>query len=84
MGYAEEENELHVKDQVSRVRNLVKGSRRRAEYGVITGNRRVKAEKVAEDEAEDCSADPKHDHQLSTVDEDLAYLEDLDLPPLDV
>src|SRR5438309_3950159 len=84
MGYAEEEDELHVQDQVGRVGKLVEGSRCWTEYGVISGDRRVEAEKVAEDEAEDRRADPKHDHQLCPVDEDLADFKDFDLPPLDV
>src|SRR2546428_7848023 len=66
------------------VRNRVKGCRRLAEYRVVSWNRRVEAEKVAEDESEDCRADPKHDYQLSAVDEDLADFEDFDLPPLEV
>jgi len=84
VGYAEEENELHVQDQIGRVRNLVEGSRRWAEYRVVSWNRRVKAEKVAEDKPEDRRADPKHDHQLSAVDEDLADFKDFDLLLLDI
>src|SRR5690349_11125555 len=84
MGYAEEEYELHVENEIRRVWNLVEGSRRRTEYGMVSRNGGVEAKKVAEDESEDGRADSKHYHKFSAVDEYLTYLEDLDLLPFDV